>query len=681
MRLLLGLLVLILLTTLSAGIPAYWITRDQLERQTWAQVDNARKVTQSLLLAEQQRLENLSLLFVERPTLQRLAQEGAPNELQQYMRDFQRQSQLDILLFCGVDDQLISGSEVSLGCPQVKSSGFVLLDDRPAMLAEQPVDEDASGQLLGRTVAGIWLEEPFLQRLSSDTSVQQTILSPRGARLASSLPVITTLPGELPGDGASLPSRNVLEIDGGRYYASYAPVMASDGETVFYSEVALPVDDLIATENSALLVLATSTGIVAALGALLGIWTMRQLFAPLQRLTSAAEQIGRGDLMVPIPLISSPIEVNTLATALHKSQASMLQALQERSAARDWLDALIQSIVEGVVTLDEQGSITFLSQGAETLIGWDRDQALGKHANEIFRLSDESEGSFLDRIPPPDGKCLISVVTRAGKSVVLAVTRASLSPPGGESAQVALVLRDVTQEEAVRNLRSYFLANISHEFRTPLSTLIASMEMLLNPAEAFSPSEVQELLKPSYLSLRMLQNLIDNLLESSSIEAGRFNINRRPMAVDKILENAMDVAGPLLERRGQLVTINVPTSLPELEVDPARTTLALINLLTNASKYSPPGQPIEVSVEQQDARVRFAVADRGSGISPGERSNLFRRFVRLGAAEGEQYGIGLGLYVVKSTVEAHGGSVGVESRPGGGSMFWFELPLRTGDQE
>ena len=674
MRLLLGLIALILLTTLSAGIPAYWLARSQLERQAWSQVDSAQRATGSLLQAEKARLENLAGLFAERPTLQRLIREENLTELQPYLQDFRTRSQLDILLYCDSNNQLLAGSLQLPDCFPGDPTGFQVVEGRATLLARQAVVDETNNERLGETVAGVWLDEPFLRQLAADTGAQQGILSPDGIRLASSISVAGQ-PAEQP-TAADLPvGSGKITLDGSRFYALYTPLVNDQGEAVLVSEVALPVDDLIATENRALLILAASTGFIAALGVLLGIWYVRQLYAPLQELTSVAEQISQGDLLAPIPLITSPEEVSTLATALHKSQASMLQALQERSVARDWLDALIQSIVEGVVTLDEEGRITFFSQGAEALTGWNRAEALGKHIDEVFPLADGHGDGLFDLLPPPGNKGQIHILVRSGKSIVLAVTRASLVPPDSDSAQVALVLRDVTQEEALRGLRAYFLANISHEFRTPLSTLNASMELLLDPAEALSADEMRELIKPSYLSLRTLQTLIDNLLESSSIEAGQFTLKRRAIAANQVLEYALRLAGPLLERRRQPITISEPAELPEIQADPSRLTLALVNLLVNASKYSPAGQPIDIRIEQIADAVRFSITDRGPGIPATERMNLFRRFVRLNSVDEEQYGIGLGLFVVKTTVEAHGGCVGVEDNPAGGSIFWFELPV------
>ncbi|HSM56616.1 MAG TPA: ATP-binding protein, partial [Candidatus Sulfomarinibacteraceae bacterium] len=641
----------------------------------------AQHATRSLLLAETERLSNLVTLFAERPTLQRLARERATAHLPPYLEAFRQQSRLDLLLFCDTGGQPLAGNTPPDTCPGPPTATVALVAGRPAILASQEVDDDASGQVLGTATAGIWLDEPFLRQLAADTGVEQSILTPRGDRLSSTF-AATGVPQTVPDvDFWQQPAD--IRLDGNRYFVAYSTLPAGSEDPVLLSEVALPVGDLVTTENRALLILGGSTGLVAILGGLLGLWYVWQVVAPLQRLTAAAEQVSHGDLMAPIPLISSPDEISTLATALHRSQTSMLKALQERSEARDWLNALVQSIVEGVVTVDGDGRITFFSQGAENLSGWSRDEALGRPLSEVFPIAGDEDDRFLQHVPQEGKKRQIMVRNRAGKSMVLAVTGAQVVPPGADTAQVAMVLRDVTEEEALRHLRAYFLANISHEFRTPLSTLNASIELLLDPAEDFSTDEMRELLKPTYLSLRALQTLIDNLLESSSIEAGQFTIQKRPTDLNVVLENALRMVGPLLERRRQPLTVGEPGALPIVPADAGRLTQVLVNLLANASKYCPPGAPVDIHVRQEAGALRIAVADRGPGIPLGERATVFRRFVRGGQygaadADGEQYGIGLGLYVVKTVVEAHGGRVGVDDRPGGGSIFWFELPLNNG---
>lgn len=677
-RLLAGFVVLILLTTLSAGVPAYWVTRAQLEQQAWEIAINARQATVSLLAAEEQRLSDLSLVLAERPTLNRLLREQAFNELPDYLQAFQDQSNLDILYFC-IDNRLVVGESPTAECPSTPSTDFSVANGRPVLLSSRSVFQDASTPLAYLVTIGLWLDESFLNQLASSTGVEQSILLPDGQRLTSSLPAVTSVADDEP-VVVEVPSRRpggrVFELAGQRYYALTAPIMDAEGEPVLLSEVALAVDDLLAAERRALAILTWSTGLIALLGTLLGLWYVRQVIAPLRKLTVVAEQISEGDLVASIPNFANPVEVGTLATALQRSQASMLRAIEERSQARDWLDTLIQSIVEGVVTFDGEGRITFLSQGAELLSGWRREEAIGRHVNDVFPVTRESEVSFLEALPPPGDKRQVSIHTQSGKIITLAITGAQLVPPGEETVQTALVLRDVTQDEALRNLRSYFLSSISHEFRTPLSTLNASIELLLEEVDSLSAAEIRELLKPTYLSLRGLQNLIDNLLESSSIEAGRFVLHQRQVDLNQIIHDALRVVQPLLDRRRQQVTVEEPAHSPELTADPGRLTQVLVNLLTNASKYSPIGEVIDLQVQQLGDALRVSVMDRGPGIPSDERANVFRRFVRLTATDGEQYGVGLGLFVVRTTIEAHGGRVGVDGRAGGGSIFWFELPLR-----
>lgn len=676
MRLLLGFVALIILTTLSAGVPAFWLTRAQLERQAWSQVENAQNATQSLLEAEQNWVANQLVLFAERPTLQQLTREQLVDELQLYLRDFQSQSALDILLLCTTDNLPLAGDDNFAECIPGDITGFNLLDGRPAILAQQVVTDDTSRRPLGTATAGIWLETPFLERLVAATGMQQSVLLPDGLRLSSTFAdVSSTALVTMSAVGEPLP-RQTLRINDRAYYTTYMPLSDSGGQAMLVSEAALQVNELVATEERAFSILAFSTASVALLGSVFSIWFVRQVNAPLQKLTATAEKISQGDLVASIPLFSAPVEVKTLAEALHRSQASMLEALRERSEVGERLNALLQSIVEGVATYDANGRITFWSGGARNLLGWSLDEAIGQHVNELFSLAEDNQAQFLDHIPPAGQKKQIGVLTRSGKPIVLALTNSELIPPGSDTVQIALVFRDVTEEEAVRRLRSYFLANISHEFRTPLSTLIASMELLLDEHENFTLAEVRQLLRPTHVSLLSLQTLIDNLLESSSIEAGQFALRFRTFHIHEAIENAVNIAQPLLERRAQALSLAESPQLPEIEGDAARLTQVLVNLIINASKYSPIGQPIELQLAQYDDTLHVGVADRGPGIPPAERRNLFRSFIRLASGDQEQYGIGLGLFVVKTIVEAHGGQVGVGDQPGGGSLFWFEVPLR-----
>lgn len=349
--------------------------------------------------------------------------------------------------------------------------------------------------------------------------------------------------------------------------------------------------------------------------------------------------------------------------------------MSDRLQEAHWALALIQSLPEGLITIDGSGHILFFNRGAERITGWSASDVLGISIEQVLRPS-SGLGSFQDYLPRVAAMPPFAARTRQGQDVMLAITASCLDRLEGSPPETVLVIRDVTAEDAAARLRSYFLANISHEFRTPLSALKASVELLLEGVNTFTQEETLQLVRSIHFSVTSLQTLVDNLLESVSIEAGRFHIRPHPTDLNSLVGEAAAIMKPLLERRSQTLLTRLPEHLPKLSVDPVRLTQVLVNLLSNASKYGPADEPIELAVEYARAdSLKISVSDRGSGIRAEDRENIFRRFVRLDEKDNPQYGIGLGLSVVKTIVESHGGSVGLEERAGGGSVFYFTILL------
>jgi two-component system phosphate regulon sensor histidine kinase PhoR len=342
-------------------------------------------------------------------------------------------------------------------------------------------------------------------------------------------------------------------------------------------------------------------------------------------------------------------------------------------AAQARAEQLLHAVVEGIITFDASGRITFFNQGAERITGWTAADAAGQPLQEVLKLTDAGYAKLVNNT---GSRRQIRLLTRDERPATLAVTSARLAGSDDAPAEFVLVIRDVTDEDTGRHLHSYFLANISHEFRTPLAGLNASIELLLDEGAYLSPAEMDELLNSIHLSASGLQALVDNLLESVNIEAGHFTIHRRPTELSQVLADAIRMMQPLLDRRRQALTLTGPLQLPSVTADPTRLTQVLINLLSNASKYSPLQETIDLTLVQVGDALRVSITDRGPGIPPDERGSLFRRFVRLDLQDDdEQVGMGLGLSVVKAIIEEHRGEVGIEERPGGGSIFWFTLPL------
>jgi len=220
-----------------------------------------------------------------------------------------------------------------------------------------------------------------------------------------------------------------------------------------------------------------------------------------------------------------------------------------------------------------------------------------------------------------------------------------------------------------------FIAGVSHEFKTPLASLTASLEILWDEDDHLSKHERRELLKSLRLSVTNLQLLVDNLLDSANIQADQFIINPQSVSVTELIVPALYIIQPLLDRRNQTLTYHMPLGIPFVYADMIRIRQVLLNLLVNASKYSAFGSVISIDVELIEVRViRISIKDHGEGIPDHDRERIFHEFTRLdNGKSNDQTGLGMGLAVVKAIVEAHQGQCGVQNREGGGASFWFTL--------
>jgi len=337
----------------------------------------------------------------------------------------------------------------------------------------------------------------------------------------------------------------------------------------------------------------------------------------------------------------------------------------------DIYQTLFDSTSQGIIILDELDMITQVNGSAARILRKGPQELVGSSLLDIFpSLSGRFFNQELDQV---ETLCAIS---KQGEEIVLALSSIPLEdiPPQKR----AIIMRDVTASQASDQLRNYFLANITHEFRTPLSAIKASVELMMESLGDASQSELEQLLRSIHYSVAGLQTLIDNLLESASMESGHFRIYRQEVRLNEVIGEAVRVMAPLLQRRDQGLQIEMDWSIPPLPLDPTRITQVIVNLLSNASKYSPTGKGIRIKVvPTSENQLKLAIIDQGAGLTLRERETLFKKFLRLSDRTGEQFGVGLGLSVVKTIVEAHDGKVGVDENPEGGSVFWFTLPMKT----
>src|SRR6266568_5038484 len=219
------------------------------------------------------------------------------------------------------------------------------------------------------------------------------------------------------------------------------------------------------------------------------------------------------------------------------------------------------------------------------------------------------------------------------------------------------------------------LATVAHELRGPLTALATSSELLAEDFLHLDSRQVKSMLGAMHRRTLWLQGLVENLLCAATIREGRLQLYRQSLSLVDVLVDAEAVVGPLLEQRGQRLRVRIASDLPEVLADSRRLGQVLINLILNASKFGAANTSIDITISVRGGAVRVAVSDRGPGVSSDQAQRLFEPYYRAPATSGSgKDGVGLGLSIVKSIVEAHGGQVGVESRRGGGARFCFTVP-------
>jgi PAS domain S-box-containing protein len=313
--------------------------------------------------------------------------------------------------------------------------------------------------------------------------------------------------------------RTTLDLDGRPYYAAYLTL----NEASITDQVALEVSDIAVTQQRLINLIAASIIGATVVGTILGVFLARRISSPLQQLTQVATALSTGDMDTAVHVNSQVPEVTMVAHALEKFRTDLQQSLNELRQTNDWNDHLLNSISEGIVVLDENGRVTFFSPGAERISGWTPEDALGRIDDEILHPAETSE-PFSRFLPQPGHPYKVTLKRKDDRLITVAMTGAKLSLPSIGKAGVALVFRDITDNERIHHLLGQFLANITHEFRTPLSALAASTELLMDQNADLSAAELKELLNSLHLGIFGLQTLIDNLLESASLEAGRFRV-------------------------------------------------------------------------------------------------------------------------------------------------------------
>jgi PAS domain S-box-containing protein len=696
-RFILGIVLVVVATVVFSGLPAAIAMRLQLEHQVWLRVQDAQAATKGLYDAERTRLKKLCGLIAARPTLYRLTEQGDEQDLVPYLMDLQESAGADALVVVTADQRVGQDLEglpdpgAFLAGKEPYFADFVSLENPPrvyivAVSNIQPSGETAT--LKGWVILAVELKDAYMETLAQETGLAQSLIVEEH-RVASSLSSApdwalnpeSALSVETTGEACCTLGSALNRT----YYVGLMPLEDSQGQVVALSEVALPGDDIRRGMLDTFLFSVGLSLVVLLGGCWLVAWQARRITRPLLQLSQAAERASQGDLEAIPPLRSGVPEIDQLARQLDAARMQLRQTLLLTQREMKHVERLLSSVPQGVVALDENERITFFNPDAEEILGYQAKNVLYQHFSYILPPAPGETISLGDMLRKPESEWStqrLNVLDGHKQPILLAVTLSKLEEEGteGRERETVLTIRDVTEEEAVERVRYNFLANVAHEFRTPLAGIAATTELLVEEGPDLTQGELTELLETISLSTLHLQTLVDNLLESTTIEAGCFQVHRRPISPQDVIQKAGELMSPLFKRRSQKLVVTAPQDLPTFWADPNRLVQVLVNLLSNASKFSPMGGSIYLAAWQEDDMLGMAVMDTGPGLPTGRYADMFKRFVTGSQPREAQYGIGLGLSVVKAIVEAHGGQVGAENRPEGGAKVWFNIPVNPPEE-
>ena len=361
------------------------------------------------------------------------------------------------------------------------------------------------------------------------------------------------------------------------------------------------------------------------------------------------------------------------ADALNRQAAELRRRVQELESQRHQAQAILESMVEGVVAVDRQVRVLWLNRSAQRLLGWTPEQAAGKRLVELVRQADVAQ-ALEQAVSGRTAACEVQGVAVNNQTLRIQAAPCQAGSGEAQDAAAVVVVQDVTEVRRLEGMRREFVANVSHELKTPLTSIQSLAETLLGGALE-DPANNRRFVGMVAEDAARLSRLIDDLLELSQIESKAVPLKRRPVLLRPLLEEVIARLRHQLEGRSVRVELSVPPETPPVDGDPERLRQIFSNLLDNAIKFNQSGGRIAITAGAADGQLRVSIEDTGIGIPETDLPRIFERFYRVDKARSRELGgTGLGLAIVKHLVELHGGSVSAASRVDRGTTFTLLLP-------
>jgi len=425
----------------------------------------------------------------------------------------------------------------------------------------------------------------------------------------------------------------------------------------------------LSVKSTRYMVFASLIGIAAAV--LLAARLQKSVLQPIRALTAVSKELGEGKLDQIVP-VESKDELGELADAFNKL-ASKLRAYRQITSdqilqARQMTETTFSAFPDPIVALSAEGVIDFTNPAAITLfhiIGSE-----GKLPGHVQERAEKVLKGGPDYLPTSFEK---TVVVRVDDKEVFLLPRViGMRDESGNVYGAAVILQDVTRLRLLDEVKSNLVSTVSHELKTPLTSVRMGLYLLLEERiGTLNPKQTELLIAAREDSERLLE-MINDLLDLAKLESGKVTLNREDIDAGALVQTLSGDLESLAESHGSKISTSIEPGLARVRVDMRQISHVFTNLVSNAVKHSKRGEAVRLAAESRNGMVRFSVADQGPGIPEEFQPRIFERFFRVpGDSTG---GAGLGLAIAKEIVTAHGGHIGLNSKPGQGCEFYFDLP-------
>ncbi len=558
------------------------------------------------------------------------------------------------------------------------------------------------GSFLINSVASFYLNDFYsqMQEVFANEDLYYDITTPTeqetdGAEALQK--VLTAYAGELGVDGRN---RNYYILDGitGKYLAGSDPergpylekthnlltaltrgeVGSQSDMTATYMDVAIPItrgehnyiiylyDNRLTVQdlNGQLVVLIIQSLVFGlVISVLLSFLLAKTMIGPIERLTAGARRVAEGDFSDKIE-IDAKDEIGVLTSTFNDMARQLQETILETERERNKLDTLFLRMTDGVVAFSAEGAVIHANPAAQEMLG----RTIGADDQYEDLFGDVAALSEVLAVHPPE--YLEGERQTGGRILELFLAPFDQESLGG----VLVLIHDVTTQRKTEEMRREFVANVSHELRTPLTNIRSYAETLSDNAGDIPPDMERNFLSVILGESDRMTHIVQDLLTLSRFDSGKSEMNLTRFSFEEAIRDLYHAVLLEAQRHGHTLTLEVPDQLPAIVADRERIVQVMMNVVSNAIKYTPDGGTIRITAGQTADRVWMEVDDNGIGIPPEDRSRIFERFYRVDKARSrESGGTGLGLSIAKEIVDRHGGSISLVEKEGPGLTIRIEL--------